>query len=122
MATEKDYYKNCYQSNVESIKNYTKVKRKVIIERIDIEIYRILGLFNLPLSLKNLIVNTCMKYWNALYPGCRYRNLDKLLIISIYIGLKSLNLPSKEDGLRKMSEISTREFNTLIQILKRKII
>lgn len=121
MATEKDCYKNYHRLKKKSLNNYIYTKKRTILERVDIETYRIMIHLNLPLTLTGITRKKFMEVWSGLNPRTKFRSLEKLLFISTYFVLKSLKLPINENELLKMSIISKMEFYTLKQILKRKI-
>ena len=121
MATEKDCYKNYHRLKKKSLNNCIYTKKRTILERVDIETYRIMIHLNLPLTLTGITRKKFMEVWSGLNPRTKFRSLEKLLFISTYFVLKSLKLPINENELLKMSIISKMEFYTLKQILKRKI-
>lgn len=121
MASEKENHKNYHRLKRKSLNNYNYTKWRTLLERIDIETYRIMSHLNLPLILTGLIRKKFMEVWRGLNPDNKFRNSEKLLEISTYFILMSLKLPINENELLKMSVISKMEFYNLKQILKRKI-
>jgi len=118
MATEKRLHKFNQGLNMESSKKYLQTKKKSVLERVDIETYRLLKCLNLPISLKKLIIEKFMNFWSAFNPGSKSRNLEILVPMAIYFVLKCQKFPFNEIELLKMSKISNKEFNTLKQILQ----
>lgn len=118
MATEKYLHKINQRLDTESSNKYTKTKKKSVLERVNVETYRILNCLNLPISLKKLVIEKFMNFWNAFNPGSKFRNLEKLVPMAIYFVLKSQKFPFNEFELLKMSIISKKEFDTLKQILQ----
>jgi len=121
MVTEKECQKNYHRLKSKRLNKYTYTKRRTILERVDIESYRIISCLHLPLTLACLVRKKCMAVWSGFNPGNKFRNPEKVLSISTYFVLKSLKLPINQNELYRMSVISKMEFYTLKQIFKQKI-
>ncbi|MFX1337681.1 MAG: hypothetical protein ACFFDK_03645 [Promethearchaeota archaeon] len=121
MATEKRLHKFNQVLNLESLNNYYKIKKKSVLERVNVETYRILKGLNLPISLKTLIVEKFMNFWSTFNPGSKFRNFEILMPMAIYFVLKSQKFPFNKIELLKISKISNNEFNALKQILQKQI-
>ena len=60
-----------------------------------------------------------MNFWSTFNPGSKFRNIEILVPMAIYLVLKSQKIPFNKKELLKMSKISNKEFNTLKQILNK---
>ena len=116
MATEKSLHKICKTLNIINAHNYFKTRKKSILERVNLETYRILKCLDLPISLKKGIIKKFMNFWDALNPGSKFRNLEILLPITIFYTLKSNHFPFNEKELLQKSKISNKEFNKFKQV------
>lgn len=105
MATEKHPHKFNQGLNTESSKKYLQTKKMSVIERVNIETYRLLRCLNFPISLKKLIIDKFMNFWSAFNPGIKFRNLEKLVLLAIYFILKYQEFKFNEIELLRMSNI-----------------
>ena len=117
MATEKRLYKFNQGLSTESSHKYLQTKKKSVLERGNVETYRLLKCLGVPISLKKLIIKKLMNLWSTFTPGSKFRNLEILVPMAIYFVLKSQKFPFNKIELLQMSKISKKEFNTLKQIL-----
>jgi hypothetical protein len=119
MAAEKRLHKFHQGLNMESSNKYIKTKKRSIFERANIEINRIIKRLNLPISLKNLIIEKFMNFWSSLNPGSKFRNLEMLVPMAIYNVLNFERFPSSRIELLETSKISNKDFSTLERILQK---
>ena len=117
MATEKRMHRFNQGLNLEGKKKYFQTKKKSILDKINLETYRLLKCLDFPISLKHLIIEKFMNFWSTLNPGSKYRNFEILLPMTIYYVLKSQQFPLNENELLQLSKITNKEFNTFKQIL-----
>jgi len=82
-----------------------------VLNKARIEISRILNCLNLPESPKRAIFEKFKNFYDALKPGTKYRNPEKLVPLTIYFYLKFQNISIKESELLEISNISKKEFN-----------
>jgi hypothetical protein len=115
MATEKSLHRFNQGLNLEGKNKYFRTKKKSILEKVNLETYRILKCLNFPISLKYLIIEKFMNFWSALNPGSKYRNFEILVPITIYYVLKSKQFSLKEKELLELSKITNKEFSTFKQ-------
>ena len=95
-----------------------KTYQEKILHQGRIEISRIFNCLNLPRTLKVFAIDKFKKIYKALNPGTKYRSVEKLAPISIFITLKLHNFSIRESELLEVSKISKKEFNSFkLQIL-----
>ncbi len=117
MATEKYLHSFNQDLDLECKNKYFQTKKKSILDRVNLETYRLLKCLDFPISLKNLIIEKFMNFWIAFNPGSKDRNFEILLPMTIYHVLKSQKFPLNEKELFKLSKITNKEFNTFKQVL-----
>ena len=83
------------------------------------EISRIFTALSLPEALKELVFKKSQEFYNALQPGTKFRNPEKLAPLAIYFCLKFRNISINESRLLEVSHISKKDFNAFkLQIVK----
>lgn len=76
-----------------------------------LEIHRILSAMRLPLSESNTLQKLFWRLYSKLQPGTKYRGVEKLVPITIYLHYKLECKTFNQQELLEVAEISKKEFN-----------
>lgn len=89
---------------------------RAVIERARIEITRIFNYLDLNgyTAIKEMVLNKFKKIRANIRSGSKYRNIEKLVAITIYFCLKLRNVSINPFELIEVSKISKKEFNDFI--------
>lgn len=101
--------------------NLIITSKKSIIETARAEINRLFGALNLSeyLDIKEMVFKKFRKVHSEIRSGSKYRNIEKLVSIIIYICLKLRNISIKPYELIDFSKITKKEFNDFFLQLRR---
>ncbi|MFW9989988.1 MAG: hypothetical protein ACFFC3_15170 [Candidatus Odinarchaeota archaeon] len=103
---------------LQRINKYNSImnSERAVIERARIEIIRIFNYLDLSgyTTIKEMVLNKFKKIRANISSGSKYRNIEKLVAITIYFCLKLRNVSINSYELIEVSKISKKEFNDFI--------
>ncbi len=101
--------------------NSITTSERAVIEKARIEIARIFNYLGLDGydALKEMVLDKIKKIRAKIRPGSKYRNIEKLVSITIYFCLKLRNVSINPYELIEISKIKKKEFNDFILQLQR---
>ncbi len=101
--------------------NSITTSERAVIEKARIEIARIFTYLDLNGydAIKEMVLDKFKKIRAKIRPGSKYRNIEKLVSITIYFCLKLRNVSINPYELIEISKISKKEFNDFILQLQR---
>ena len=101
--------------------NSITTSERAVIEGARIEVARIFNYLGLDgyNALKEMVLDKFKKIRAKIRPGSKYRNIEKLVSITIYFCLKLRNVSINPYELIEISKISKKEFNDFILQLQR---
>ena len=103
--------------------NSITTTEEAVVERARIEISRIFGSLGLSGSsaLKEMVLGKFKEIRPKLRPGTKYRNVEKLVTVTLYFCLKLRNVPINPYELIEVSKVTKKEFNDFILQVRRYI-
>lgn len=101
--------------------NSITTSERAVIEKARIEIARIFNYLDLNgyEAIKEMALNKFKKIRANIRPGSKYRNIEKLVSVTIYFCLKLRNVSINPYELIEISKISKKDFNDFILQLQR---
>ena len=104
---------NANSAKLESMQRLhsTKTYKDTILQNAHIEISRVFGYLNLPMSYKDFAFKKFKEIWGKLKPNTKFRSVEKLVPIVVYASLKLQGMSMSEKELLQISKISKKEFN-----------
>ena len=109
--------------NLQRINKYNSIttSEQAVIERAHIEIARIFNYLDLDgyKAIKEMVLDKFKKMRTKIKQGSKYRNIEKLVSITIYFCLKLRNVSINPYELIEISKISKKEFNDFILQLQK---